>query len=156
MEDTPATGPEPVRVGVMGSTRGSSLQPVIDAIREGTLRGCEIVVVVSNIKRSGILERARAHGIPDVHITGKNKTREAFDTEATEALRAYNVEVVLLVGFMRIFSPQFVREWQGKVLNVHPSLLPDFAGGMDLAVHQVGRERVRSLVLPPPRVPTPR
>ena len=74
-----------VRVAVLGSTRGTSLQPVIEAIETGTLNA-EIVAVISNRRRSGILERARTHGLKAYFISGKNRTREDFDKEVSQLL----------------------------------------------------------------------
>jgi phosphoribosylamine--glycine ligase/phosphoribosylglycinamide formyltransferase/phosphoribosylformylglycinamidine cyclo-ligase/phosphoribosylamine--glycine ligase/phosphoribosylformylglycinamidine cyclo-ligase len=123
-----------LRLGVLGSTRGTASQPVIDAIEAGQL-DAQIAVVVSNKADAGILERARKHGLPAVAVPAKGKTRAQFDAEVTRVLEAAGVELVLLVGYMRILSPPFCQRWEDRCLNVHPSLLPDFAGGMDLEVH---------------------
>uniref|UniRef100_A0A7S2Q7A0 phosphoribosylamine--glycine ligase n=1 Tax=Zooxanthella nutricula TaxID=1333877 RepID=A0A7S2Q7A0_9DINO len=126
----------PTRVAIVGSTRGSSSQATIDAIKAGSLKA-RIVVAVSNKSDAGILDRARAEGIPAVHVPCKKGTpRAEYDAKVTEALRDHGVDLVMLVGFMRILSPEFCREWRGACINVHPSLLPKHAGGMDLEVHQ--------------------
>lgn len=125
----------PVRIGVLGSTRGSAMQATIDEIEAGRLRA-EIVLTVSNKADAGILERSKNHGIPAISIPAKGKTREAFDAEVTARLEGAGVELVLLIGYMRILSPAFCQRWAKRCLNVHPSLLPDFAGGMDLEVHR--------------------
>ena len=129
----------PVRIGVLGSTRGSSLQPVIDAIESGALRA-RIEVVLSNKADSGILERASKHRLNAVHVAaetadGKKKRRADFDAEVTELLERQGVQLVLMIGYMRIVSREFTDTWKYRCLNVHPSLLPEFAGGMDLDVH---------------------
>ncbi|TMW66475.1 hypothetical protein Poli38472_004240 [Pythium oligandrum] len=124
-----------VKLAVLGSTRGSSMQPIIDAIEAGQLNA-SIDVVVSNKSDAGILERAKKHNIEAVALSSQGKSRAEFDTEVTKVLKDKNVDLVLLIGYMRIMSGEFCKEWENKVLNVHPSLLPDFAGGMDLAVHQ--------------------
>jgi len=124
-----------VRVGIVGSTRGSSLQPILYAIRDGKINA-EICCVVGNVASSYILQRARVNNIPAIHIPGKGRVREEFDNDVTQALRSYKVDIVLLVGFMRIVSGEFCRSWPGRLINVHPSLLPLHAGLMDLAVHQ--------------------
>jgi phosphoribosylglycinamide formyltransferase-1 len=124
-----------VKVAVLGSTRGSSLQAVIDAIESGELNAT-IVAVISNRKKSGILERARSHNLPDHFISAKDKEREDFDKEVTQLLRKLNAELILCIGYMRFLSADFVNHWFGKVANVHPSLLPKHPGLMDLAVHQ--------------------
>jgi len=125
----------PTRVALVGSTRGSSSQVTIDAVKNGTVNA-QVVVAVSNKSDAGILERARGAGIPAVHVGCKKGTpRAEYDAKLTAVLRDYGVDLVMLVGFMRIVSPEFCREWVGACINVHPSLLPLHAGGMDLEVH---------------------
>ncbi|GBG24838.1 Phosphoribosylglycinamide formyltransferase [Hondaea fermentalgiana] len=135
---TPASddGAAPVRLGVLGSTRGTDMQYLIDAIAQGWINA-EISVVVSNKTDAYILQRARNHGIPAVRHGMKGlKSRTEFDALVTGTLEEHKVDLVLLIGYMRILSDEFVARWQDKCLNVHPSLLPEFAGGMDLNVHQ--------------------
>ena len=124
-----------IKLGVIGSTNGTDLQAVLDAVGSGELNA-EVSVVLSNQKNAYILERAENHNVPAVFISHKGKTREEFDAEMTGVLKEYGVGLVLLVGFMRILSAGFCREWQNKLLNVHPSLLPKYAGGMDTNVHK--------------------
>ena len=124
-----------IRLGVLGSTRGTDLQAILDAIQNDTL-DAEVVVVVSNRNKSYILERARHHNIPDVFVSQKGKTRDEFDREITATLLQYGSDLILLIGFMRILSAEFCRKWQDRILNVHPSLLPKYAGGMDSSIHQ--------------------
>jgi len=126
---------KPWKVAVLGSTRGSSLQPVIDAWKAGQLP-IDLVGVISNRRKSGILERARSHGIPDYFISAKNKEREDFDRDVSDQLESLGADIVLCIGYMRILSEAFVRYWYGKTINVHPSLLPKYGGLMDLEVHQ--------------------
>lgn len=125
----------PIRLGVLGSTRGTDMQAIIDAIAEGSCKA-SIELVVSNRSKAGILERAQQHGIKCQFIGAANKSREDYDALVTAAMREAKVELILLIGFMRILSPSFVQEWGNQVLNVHPSLLPKYAGGMDGDVHQ--------------------
>jgi len=124
-----------MRLGVLGSTKGTDLQAILDAIHNDAL-DATVVVVVSNRENSYILERARNHNVPDVFVSHKGKTRDEFDREITAALLQHNADLVLLVGFMRILSAEFCRKWQDQILNVHPSLLPKYAGGMDTNVHE--------------------
>ena len=124
-----------MRLGVLGSTKGTDLQAILDAIHNDAL-DATVVVVVSNRENSYILERARDHNVPDVFVSHTGKTRDEFDREITAALLQHNADLVLLVGFMRILSAEFCRKWQDRILNVHPSLLPKYAGGMDTNVHE--------------------
>ena len=124
-----------IKLGVIGSTRGTDLQFIIDAIKSEKI-DAQVAVVVSNKRTAYILERARINEIPSVYISHKNKKREDFDSEISVVLKEYDVELVLLIGFMRILSTRFCADWSDKVLNVHPSLLPKYAGGMDTNVHE--------------------
>ena len=124
-----------IKLGVIGSTNGTDLQAILDAIVSGELNA-EVSAVLSNQKNAYILERAENHNVPAVFVSHKGKTREEFDAEMTGVLKEYGVDLVLLVGFMRILSAGFCREWQNKLLNVHPSLLPKYAGGMDTNIHE--------------------
>ena len=123
------------RIGIIGSTRGTNTLHIYEEINAGRFNA-EVAVVISNISKAMILERAREADVPAVHVLGKGRTREEFDTEVNSVLKAHNVDIVLLVGFMRICSPVFCNEWKGKAVNVHPSLLPKHAALMDLEVHQ--------------------
>jgi len=126
-----------LRIGVLGSTRGTALVPVIDACANGTLHA-EIVAVVSNRSKALILEKGKALGptVTTKFVSSKGLTREQYDAECTSVLVGAGVEYVLLVGYMRILSKQFTDYWAGRCINVHPSLLPKHAGGMDMEVHQ--------------------
>ena len=124
-----------IRLGVLGSTKGTDLQAILDAIQNDELVA-EVVVVISNGENAYILERARNHNVPDVFVSHKGKTRNEFDREISAVLHQHEAEIVLLIGFMRILSAEFCREWQDQILNVHPSLLPKYVGGMDTNVHE--------------------
>jgi phosphoribosylglycinamide formyltransferase-1 len=115
------------RVGVLISGRGSNLQALIDAARRGELGG-EVAVVVSNVGTAPGLERARQAGIPAVFRDHRGKKREDFDAELVEIMRAHHVDLVCLAGFMRLLSPVFVHAFPGRVVNIHPALLPAFPG----------------------------
>ena len=124
-----------IRLGVLGSTKGTDLLPVFEAINGGHL-DASVELVASNNKKALILEKAREHGIDSFFVDHKNKSRESFDKEISERLKEKEVDLILLIGFMRILSGVFVSEWSGKIINVHPSLLPKYAGGMNEDVHQ--------------------
>ena len=124
-----------MRLGILGSTKGSDIVHIAEAIRSGFLNA-SIETIITNNKNALILEKAKIYGINSCFINHKNKTREAFDKEITEKLKEKNVDLILLIGFMRILSKEFVSSWKGKIINVHPSLLPKYAGGMSSDVHQ--------------------
>ena len=124
-----------IRLGVLGSTRGTDLEDILIAINNKKL-AAEVSVVISNRENAYILTRAKNHNVPSLFISHKNKSREEFDKNVTTILKQYNVELVLLIGFMRILSAEFCQAWRDRVLNVHPSLLPKYAGGMDMSVHK--------------------
>jgi len=115
------------KVGVLVSGRGSNLQALIDAARRGELGG-EVAVVVSNVETAPGLARARQAGIPAVFRDHRGKKREAYDAEIVEILRGHQVELVCLAGFMRLLSRVFVRAFPGRIVNIHPALLPAFPG----------------------------
>ena len=124
-----------IRLGVLGSTRGTDLEAILSAINNKKLVA-EVSVVISNRENAYILTRAKNHSVPAFFISHKDKSREEFDRNVTTILKQYNVELVLLIGFMRILSAEFCQAWRNRVLNVHPSLLPKYAGGMDMNVHE--------------------
>jgi phosphoribosylglycinamide formyltransferase-1 len=115
-------------IGVLVSGRGSNLQALIDAARRGELAGGQIGVVFSNVETALALERARRAGIPVAFRDHRGRTREEFDAEVVKILHAHGVELVCLAGYMRLLSPLFVRSFSGRILNVHPALLPAFPG----------------------------
>src|SRR6185436_13181562 len=110
------------------SGRGSNLQALIDAIAAGRL-DATIAVVVSNRADAQGLERARTAGIPAVTLPHRDfPSRDAFEDALVAALRARDVAIVCLAGFMRLLGPTFLAAFAGRTLNVHPSLLPSFPG----------------------------
>jgi phosphoribosylglycinamide formyltransferase 1 len=115
------------RVGVLISGRGSNLQALIDAQTAGRLGG-EISVVISNVETAPGLDRARAAGVPAIVCDHRGRAREAHDADMIGRLQEYQVDVVCLAGYMRLLSPAFIRAFSGRILNVHPSLLPAFPG----------------------------
>ena len=115
-----------IKLGVLGSTKGTDLEKIIETEKLGQLNATASVVI-SNRKNAYILERAKTYNIPNVYISHKNKTREAFDREVSNVLVKYQIDLILLIGFMRILSEDFCRRWSYKILNVHPSLLPKYS-----------------------------
>ena len=124
-----------IKIGVLGSTRGTDLQAVIDSINKKELVA-EVAVVISNKKGAYILKRAEQNKIPSVFLSHKGLKRKEFDRKITNILKKNSVELILLIGFMRVLSSDFCQEWRDRLINVHPSLLPKYAGGMDSSVHE--------------------
>jgi len=124
-----------VKLGILASTKGSDMQGIIKAIEAKKL-DAEIAVVISDKKDAYALERARKHNLKAVFLDPKGKDKEDYDKEIDRILTENKVELVLLIGYMKLISPWFVKKWQNKVMNIHPSLLPAYAGGMDLDVHE--------------------
>jgi phosphoribosylglycinamide formyltransferase-1 len=116
------------RVGVLLSGSGSNLQALIEACADPGYPG-EIAVVISNRADAYGLERARAAGIPAVHVGHRDyASRGDFEDALNAQLRSHGAEWVACAGFMRILTPRFLRAWPLRVLNIHPSLLPAFPG----------------------------
>ncbi|MGE0743213.1 MAG: phosphoribosylglycinamide formyltransferase [Hyphomonadaceae bacterium] len=114
------------RVAVLISGRGSNLQALLDADQDAY----EIVLVVSNVPGVAGLDRARSAGVEAIALDHRpyGKNREAFERDLDALLVQRNIEIVALAGFMRVLTPFFVRAWAGRLLNIHPSLLPKFPG----------------------------
>ena len=124
------TGGRTFHIGVLGSGKGSNFVAIADACRAGTVPA-EVVLVLSDVAEAGILERARERNIPARFIPpGKFRTKldEATERVYVEALRAAGVDLVLLAGFMRVLKDAFLAAFAGRIVNIHPSLLPSFPG----------------------------
>ena len=116
------------RLGVLVSGRGSNLQALIDAIDERRL-DASIVVVISNVEHAGGLDRARAAGIEAVHLDHRGQSsRDDYDREVARQLKARDVSLVCLAGFMRRIGAPLIDAFPHAILNIHPSLLPSFPG----------------------------
>lgn len=124
-----------IRLGILGSTRGTAMAHMISEIENKKL-DAEIAVVLSNKMDALILEKAKNAGIFAEFVDPKNLTREEYDVNVSKILETNQVDLIVLIGYMRILSKNFVEKWKDKIINVHPSLLPDFGGMMDLQVHQ--------------------
>jgi phosphoribosylglycinamide formyltransferase 1 len=123
-----STRPQPLRVGVLASGRGSNLQALLDATRTSDFPA-RVVVVIADRERAQALERAAAAGVEALFFDPKAYgDRSAYDAALLACLEDHGVELVCLAGFMRILSPTFVRALRGRLVNVHPSLLPAFPG----------------------------
>jgi len=120
----------PFRVGILGSGRGSNFVALADAAAKGTL-GAEIAVVLSDVETAGILERARERNLPAEFVPPGNfrtKLDETAERAFIEALTKADVDLIALAGFMRVLKGEFLRAFSGRIINIHPSLLPSFPG----------------------------
>jgi phosphoribosylglycinamide formyltransferase-1 len=121
---------EPLRIGVLGSGKGSNCQAILDAIRRGTLNA-RVVCILADVPDAFILERARQAGIPAEFISAapfKTKLEGAAEQAYVAALRRYGAEVIALAGFMRIIKGGLLAAFPNRILNIHPALLPAFPG----------------------------
>lgn len=129
-----------VRVAVLVSGGGTNLQAIIDAAARGEIPHGELALVVSNNRRAYALERAKEAGIPAVALSKKKLggTQEAFEDALNAALTDNRIDLIVLAGFLSILSARFTSAWDGRIINVHPSLIPSFCGeGMyGLKVHE--------------------
>jgi phosphoribosylglycinamide formyltransferase-1 len=118
----------PVVLGVLASGRGSNLQAILDAIAAGRCPA-RVAVVVSDRAGAPALERARRAGVEGIHVDPRqHPDRTTFDRSVAAILDARGVELVCLAGYLRVLSPAFVARYRGRILNVHPALLPAFPG----------------------------
>ena len=116
------------QIGVLLSGRGSNFEALADSVAAGRIPNAEIAIVVSNRENAPGIEKARARGFDARVIPSKGLEREAYDRQVAAALREKNVDLVCLAGYMRLLSPYFVNAFRGRILNIHPSLLPAFPG----------------------------
>lgn len=116
------------RLGVLLSGRGSNFVAIADNIVKGKLKGCEIAVVISNKADAPGLAAARERGLKALAIEARGRKRAEHDAEIIACLRENNVDLVILAGYMRLLSPEFVQTFPQRILNIHPSLLPAFPG----------------------------
>jgi len=123
-------------IAILGSTNGTNLIAIHESVESGEL-DAKINIIISNKKNSGILEKAKKWNIENKYIPAQKKiAREEYDKKIITELDKHNIDLILLIGYMRILSPTFTTKYKNKILNVHPSLLPKFAGGMDTNVHE--------------------
>jgi phosphoribosylglycinamide formyltransferase-1 len=115
------------KIGILLSGRGSNFEAIADSILAGRLEA-EIAIVISNRAEAPALGPAKRRGLNAQLIPSKGKVREEHDTDVLAALRRAQVDLVCLAGYMRLLSPEFVREFRDQIVNIHPSLLPAFPG----------------------------
>ncbi|MGA2390254.1 MAG: phosphoribosylglycinamide formyltransferase [Candidatus Sulfotelmatobacter sp.] len=115
-------------LGILLSGRGSNFVAIADSIEAGRITGARIGVVVSNKADAPGVATARERGLQALVIPSRGKTREEHDREVVAALKQHAVDLICLAGYMRLLSPWFVQQFPGRILNIHPSLLPAFPG----------------------------
>ena len=118
-----------MRIAVCVSGGGTNLQAIIDKIGSGEIHNTEIAVVISNNKNAYALERAAKAGIEGVCISPRDyETRDEFNKAFLEKLDSYNVDLVVLAGFLVVIPPEMIRKYVNRIINIHPSLIPSFCG----------------------------
>ena len=133
-----------LKIAVCVSGGGTNLQAIIDAVENGTITNTEISVVISNNKNAYALERAKNHNIEGICISPKDyETRTAFNNAFLEKLDSYDVDLVVLAGFLVVIPPEMIAKYRNRIINVHPSLIPSFCGTgfYGLKVHEGALER---------------
>ncbi|MEE1101960.1 MAG: phosphoribosylglycinamide formyltransferase [Agathobacter sp.] len=133
-----------MKIAVCVSGGGTNLQAIIDAIDNGTITNTEISVVIANNPGAFALERAKKHGIEAVCISPKNyETRAEFNKDFLEKLDSYEVDLVVLAGFLVVIPPEMIQKYRNRIINIHPSLIPSFCGTgyYGLKVHEGALER---------------
>lgn len=130
-----------LKIAVLASGGATDMEPIAVAIEKGEL-DAEITVLICDKSDAYAITRAEKHRIPSIYLSPKNKSREAYCKVVMETLEEYGVDLVLLIGWMKLLSKDFVEEYGGlRTWNIHPALLPMFAGGMDRSVHKDVLER---------------
>jgi len=117
-----------LKLGILLSGRGSNFLAIAESLRAGKLPGVEIAVVLSNVAEAPGIAAAAELGLPHAVLISKGRRRAEHDADVTALLKAHNVDLVCLAGYMRLLSPEFVAAFPHRILNIHPSLLPAFPG----------------------------
>ena len=133
-----------MKIAVLVSGGGTNLQAIIDAIADGKIKNTEIALVISNKDGAYALERAKNAGVKGVCISPKQFVdKEAYSQEMIKVLKENEVELIVLAGFLVVLPESFVNAFEGKIINIHPSLIPSFCGDgfYGLKVHEKALER---------------
>lgn len=128
-----------LKLAVLVSGGGTNLQAILDAMDSGAITNAEVSVVISNNKNAYALERAKNHGVEALCISPKDYTdRAAFNKAFLEQLDSYQVDLVVLAGFLVVLPEQMIAQYRNRIINIHPSLIPSFCGKgyYGLAVHE--------------------
>lgn len=133
-----------LKLAVLVSGGGTNLQAIIDAVEGGTITNARVSVVISNNKNAYALERAKKHGIEALCISPKDyDSRDAFNEAFLDKLNSYQADLVVLAGFLVVIPEQMIRQYQNRMINIHPSLIPAFCGTgfYGLKVHEGALKR---------------
>ena len=133
------TNPGKAKIAVLVSGGGTNLQAILDAQEAGTLHSGEVALVVSDRAGAYALERAKQAGVPGLELNRRALGgQQAFETALVEALEEHEIDLIILAGFLSILSADFVKRYDHRILNIHPSLIPSFcgAGYYGLKVHE--------------------
>ncbi len=133
-----------IRVGVLVSGGGTNLQAIIDAVKNKTITNASLEVVISNKKDAYALTRAKENNIAAECVCVKDyETREEFNKALIERIDSYNLDLIVLAGFLVVLPPELIAKYRNKIINVHPSLIPSFCGNgfYGLHVHEKALER---------------
>lgn len=117
-----------MKIGILISGRGSNMAAIVDAVKSGEIADSEVAVVISDKPDAGGLAKAAERGVETLVVERRGRSRVEHDAEIGDELEKRGVELVCLAGYMRLLSPEFVRRFAGKIVNIHPSLLPAFPG----------------------------
>jgi phosphoribosylglycinamide formyltransferase 1 len=129
-----------MNICVLASTNGTALQAIIEEIAAGKMKGVDLKFVLTNKERCGAAKKAQSAGVPLIYLDqmtedGEKVKREVYDQRLLAFCEAYEIELIVLVGWMRLISADFVKRYKRKIINIHPSLLPKYPG-MDKNVHK--------------------
>ena len=117
-----------MKIGILISGRGSNMVALVDAVKSGSIPNSGVAVVISDKPDAPGLEKARERGVETVVVERQGRTREQHDTDIIAELQKRDIELVCLAGYMRLLSKDFVRAFENRIVNIHPSLLPAFPG----------------------------
>lgn len=117
-----------MRIGILISGRGSNMVAIVDAVQRGEIPDSTVAVVISDKADAPGLSKAQERGVETLVIERQGRSRAEHDAEIAAELKKRDVDLVCLAGYMRLLSPEFVREFDGRIINIHPSLLPSFPG----------------------------
>jgi formyltetrahydrofolate-dependent phosphoribosylglycinamide formyltransferase len=124
-----------IKIAVMGSTNGTSMEYLVNEIKNNNIKDASIELVVSNVNSAGILEKAKVNKISNLYISSKNMDPYDYDSKICNIFKVYEIDYIFLIGYMRIVSSAILDLYKNRVFNIHPSLLPRYSGEMNLNIY---------------------